>query len=202
MADEYLRRLKRLAANDPSLKDHYIRALERAIGVGDDEDCKGMVFTSDGRRLNINNIKISNPNDGLIVGFHSYGEYGNGPKEYNVKTRLKKELKEWAEKWSRIKRSPQDRLPPKVNPLVEAIGNGYKLIDPIVPDSERMCPIYQRMVVDTILEFHTNCCWYYSQLRLMFLPTYDELKLSPQILIEREMEKLNWYELAMEVYCD
>jgi len=66
-----------------------------------------------------------------------------------------------------------------------------------VPDSERMRPIYRRMQVDALLEFHTNCCWYYSQLRLMFLPTYDELKLSPQILIEREVSKLNWYELAM-----
>lgn len=201
--DSYLRRIKRLVSHDPALKDQYIRALERATGVDGDEDCEGMAFVSDGRRLYIKRIMITDPNDGLIVGHHSYGEYGDSaPVEYNIKTKLEKELKEWSKEWENIKRKSTDWLPPNTNPLIEAEGDGYKLVDPIIPDSRKKCPLYQRMCVDAILEYHTKCCWYYSQLRLIFLPTYDDLKLSPQYLIEREMKKLNWYELAMEIYCD
>lgn len=203
--DKYLRRLKRLATNDPSLKDQYTHALERAIGVGDEENCKGMEFTSDGRLLLINSINISNPNDGLIVGHHSYGEYGNSaPMEFNKKTLWEKELAEWSEKYSSLKPQTANWVPPgQDEPLLpEAVGPGYKLIDPIVPEAARNWPLHNRMQIDTILEYHTGCCWFYSRLRLVFFPTFDELKLSPQYLIEREMEKLNWYEVAMEIACD
>lgn len=203
--DNYLRRMKRLVSQDPTLKDQYIRALERVAGVESGEECDGMFFTSDGRRLKINYIKIIDPNDGLIVGFHRYGEFGNTdtPIRYDIKSKWEKELSEWSGKRSGLNRTPGWVRPGQEEPdLPEAVGKGFKLIDPDVPDSEKFCPIYRRMQVDTLLQFHTKCCWFYSHLRLVFFPTYDELKLSPQYLIEREMEKLNWYEIAVEQACD
>lgn len=198
--DRKLRALKRLSIVDPEMKDRYIATLERAIGGVVPADPKSrergygpFFFHIGDKKIYINELRLTDPYAGIIVGHATYGDSGpqGNPSWADNKISSQKALAEW-----------RNRLPVAAK---DSAGRGTLLVDPIYEgDKGKIAPLYGRMRLLAELEHHETegYPFTYDVLIIAFFPTTIELEYPLPALIERTLKGREWDNLVMKVHCD